>query len=338
MKKLLQLVLFLIIAANFLSKNTLPCSAQTASEQSKPVYAVIQNKLFELSETIRPVGVFPCAVNQRAFGVLYTAHSSQFLYWDSGKLKLIVTDQKLRPIKELAMLASSVWIHANMILAVSRNWENGFTFSLYNFQNNNSLSELASWKLDLFISDCIVTAHGVLLAGGSKDDRFNYVYWCVPGKTPQLLAKTTKEKSFLKIINADTGAYVYESAQTKTTHRLDILFFPYEKNTYKPPITLTLKQSNLPACWYGSGFYFDNNLYVPAYNGKEIVLTRIQHKKTELEIVKIYDNAYGVYSSLGLYKNKYWFVGYDYYSNPAKWSLSYFDIEKKLIVHNFFKF
>ena len=200
------------------------------------------------------------------------------------------------------------------------------------------ISELASWKIDLFISDCLITANGVLLAGCSKDDSFNYVYWCVPEKTPQLLAKIKKEKSFLKILDAGTGAYVYESTQTKTKHRLDVFYFPYEKNNYKSAIALALKGSNLPDCWYGSGFYFDANMYIPAFDGEKIILAKIQHTNSNLEVIKVYDNAYGVYSPLGVYKNKYWFIGYDYYVNPARWSLSYFNIDTKIIVHNFFEF
>ncbi|HON89040.1 MAG TPA: hypothetical protein P5519_02105 [Spirochaetia bacterium] len=338
MKKPLIVLLTLIFTIVFLWVNSLQCLAQNASEQTVPLYAVIQNKLFIVTESIMPIGVLPCTVNQRAFGVLPGSKSTEFIYWDSVKQKLFIVDKNLDVIKEFPMPGSSVWVHADVVLGVSRNWENGFTYSLYQIKNKYNLFGLASWKIDLFISDCLITSSGVLLAGGSKDDRFNYVYWCVPGQKPQLLLQVSKEKSFLKIIVAGAGAYIYESAQTKAKHRLDIYYVPYEKNNYKPAITLSLNSASLPVCWYGSGFYFDNSLYIPAYDGKETILATIQAKDTVAAIQKTYNNVYGVYVPVGLYKNYYWFISYDYYVDPARWSISYFNIETKQIVHTVFKF
>lgn len=304
---------------------------------SAPLYAVIQAKLFKLTETAVHVADFPCIVNQHSFAALTMQGSEHFIYWYSAKQKLFLTTSKLVPIKDFTLSGSAVWIYRDTLVSVSKNWDNGFVYTLYKLKDFKNLVMLASWKLDLFLSDCLISPQGILIAGSSNDDRFSYVYWCAPGQKAVELFKQPREKAFLRLVDADNGAYLYASAQNKTRQQLTVWFLPYQNNQFLPASQIQIMNTSSLLCWYGSGFFYKGSLYLPAFNGTNIVIAQFRQNNQALEPIKSFDNAYGVYTPIGVFKNYCWFISYDYYTNPSQWSLSFLDLASLKIVHNFIK-
>ncbi len=295
------------------------------SQAQDILYAPVKSTLFAITDSIQQIGDFPCMVNPHSFTSIAYGATTALVYWNSTKQTLVVADAKLKTTRELPLEGSSVWLSGNAVLAVSKTWENGFAFTLYRLEKLAELTLIFAWQTDLFVSDALIENRGVLIAGGTKDNAYNRVLWCAPGKKPEVILETPKDKDFIKLIPAEGNIYLYASAQAKTRKTMQLWYSKQSASGFLKAETLGLTVPKDLQCWFGSGFFWRKELFIPAWNGSDMLLVQLSGTGTSRTLTKTVKNIQGVYFPLGQQGSSFWYLGYDYYSNPNLWYLSSFN-------------
>lgn len=186
------------------------------------------------------------------------------LAWNQKKQRLYhFAGQKA--VSNLELKASFVYTGADYLLAQSSSFADnkGFSFTLYSIKyssNKRKIKLRSIWTgyIDCFVADFFFTEDGICIAGGTRDDEKNNVFY-ITGKGIHKSFSTKKESDFLRLIQTSDlqKAIAFVSTRDKSDREAIIYSFDINKAPEEAEEINLSKDPLLPAdfnCFFGYGF------------------------------------------------------------------------------------
>ena len=186
------------------------------------------------------------------------------LAWNQKKQRLYhFAGQKA--VSNLELKASFVYAGADYLLAQSSSFADnkGFSFTLYSIKyssNKRKIKLRSIWTgyIDCFVADFFFTEDGICIAGGTRDDEKNNVFY-ITGKGIHKSFSTKKESDFLRLIQTSDPqkAVAFVSTRDKSDREAIIYSFDINEAPEDAEEINLSKDPLLPPdfkCFFGYGF------------------------------------------------------------------------------------
>ena len=186
------------------------------------------------------------------------------LAWNQKKQRLYhFAGQKA--VSNLELKASFVYTGADYLLAQSSSFADnkGFSFTLYSIKyssNKRKIKLRSIWTgyIDCFVADFFFTEDGICIAGGTRDDTKNNVFY-ITGNGIHKSFSTKKESDFLRLVQTGFPQKALAFISTRDKSDREAIIYSFDINE-APEDAEEINLSNdplLPAdfkCFFGYGF------------------------------------------------------------------------------------
>ena len=186
------------------------------------------------------------------------------LAWNQKKQRLYHFAGR-KAVSNLELKASFVYTGADYLLAQSSSFADnkGFSFTLYSIKyssNKRKIKLRSIWTgyIDCFVADFFFTEDGICIAGGTRDDEKNNVFY-ITGKGIHKSFSTQKESDFLRLVHLGSSQKAIAFVSTRDKSDREALIYSFDINEAPEDaeeINLS-KDPLLPPdfkCFFGYGF------------------------------------------------------------------------------------
>ncbi|HAX37661.1 MAG TPA: hypothetical protein DCY05_07945 [Spirochaetaceae bacterium] len=312
------LAVSLLVASLLTAASLAGCQRAAAT----PLFA-LAGSLRSCAEPSQPLGQLPASVRQRAL----TRAADALWYWNQADGSLVRSDLTGLEQARWPLPAGAAWLQGNSLLARAETFADGqgFEFALYRLEPATGPRRLAEWYLDCFPSDlCFLADGSVLLAGADQADRWQRLYRLSGDGRRQDLGHLPRQAGFVRLVPLGERLLVFESGSQKAKGDLTIhLLEPGQSLAEAANLTLALPADAL--CWYGYGFTWQADAYLPfARADGSIGLARWNPATGQLGILA---DCGGVSLPLGASSqdSAYYYLAFDYYQDPTRYRLARID-------------
>lgn len=186
------------------------------------------------------------------------------LAWNKNKQRLYHFAGK-KSTANVELKASLVYMGADYVLAQSSSFTDnkGFSFTLYSIKyssNRRKIKLKTVWKgyADCFVSDFFFTPDGICIAGGTKDDEKNNVFY-MTGNGIHKCFSVAKNSDFLRLEPAGDSKKVYAFISNRDKSKRAPVIYSFDINEApEQAVAIDLTgDSLLPDgfdCFFGYGF------------------------------------------------------------------------------------
>ena len=293
-------------------------------------------------------GAFPYVVNgklcsftpdfQQEIGEGYTQSSvaaskksGYILAWNQKKQRLYhFAGQK--SISNVELKDSLVYTGANYILAQTSSFtENkGFSFKLYSIKYSSrerkiKLRTVWTGYADCFVSDFFFTKDGICIAGGTRDDTKNNVFYITENGIHKCFS-VEKNSDFLRLIKPDESQKVFAFVSTRDKSERTPVIYSFDI-TQAPEQAVTINLSNdslLPAdfdCFFGYGFATTTLVLPASING---IIQFICYDISSRKIAKVIPDAVGCVTTLSSTEDGIYYIARDPLAEDSWYGISLF--------------
>lgn len=301
-----------------------------ASETEKNVEIpfVVTGKVFSFSES-SPENPFlfnflgNCQFVQR--GVSYSNYDGYFLAWDqSAQNLLLINNEKI--YDSVKVSGANVYLNKNFILTQTSFFtqNKGFEYTLYRIKYSEKQKKIElkkEWNgfIDCFVSDCFFTDEGICICGGNKADSENNAFY-ITKKGEKKCFSTDKNSNFLRMVSTENEVYAFLSGRDKTNASPFIFKFDIDGNEKK---LINIEEfNNYPKyfnCFFGYGFTFNDEIYLPSSVDKKMVFLKINMKTNNIQII---NDITGCVYPITTKKNSFYFIAKDALTKNSFYGLS----------------
>ena len=186
------------------------------------------------------------------------------LAWNQKKQRLYHFAGR-KAVSNLELKASFVYAGADYLLAQSSSFADnkGFSFTLYSIKyssNKRKIKLRSIWTgyIDCFVADFFFTEDGICIAGGTRDDTKNNVYY-ITEKGIHKSFSTKKESDFLRLIQTSDPQKALAFVSTRDKSDREAIIYSFDINK-APEEAEEINLSNDPLlppdfkCFFGYGF------------------------------------------------------------------------------------
>ena len=226
-------------------------------------------------------GAFPYVVNGKLYyftpdsqqeigegysqsAVTASKKAGYLLAWNQKKQRLYHFAGQ-RNASNVELKASLVYAGAEYILTQASSFtENkGFPFTLYSIKysmNGKKIKLRSIWNgyADCFVSDFFFTEDGICIAGGTRDDTKNNVFY-ITEKGIHKCFSTEKDSDFLRLVRPGDSKNVFAFVSTRDKSERDPVLYSFDiTEAPEQAVTINLSGDSLLSadfdCFFGYGF------------------------------------------------------------------------------------
>ncbi len=299
-------------------------------------------------------GAFPYVVNGKLYyftpdsqqeigegysqsAVTASKKAGYLLAWNQKKQRLYHFAGQ-RNASNVELKASLVYAGAEYILTQASSFtENkGFPFTLYSIKysmNGKKIKLRSIWNgyADCFVSDFFFTEDGICIAGGTRDDTKNNVFY-ITEKGIHKCFSTEKDSAFLRLVRPGDSKNVFAFVSTRDkSERAPVLYSFDITEAPEQAVTINLSGDSLLSadfdCFFGYGFFVapepvEGYVVLPAsINGViQFICYDIQKKK----ISSVVQDAVGCTSALAATEDGVYYLARDTLLDNSWYGISLF--------------
>ena len=262
--------------------------------------------------------------------------SGYILAWNQKKQRLYhFAGQK--SVSNVELKGSLVYTGTDYILAQNSSFTDnkGFRFTLYSIKyslNEKKIKLSSVWTgfADCFVSDFFFTDDGICIAGGTKDDKKNNVFYITENGIHKCFS-TEKDSDFLRLVHAgDSKVFAFVSTRDKS-ERVPVIYSFDMNEAPEKAVTINLSNDSLLPddfdCFFGYGFYVvpepvEGYVVLPASINSVIqfICYDIQKKK----ISSVVQDAVGCTSALAATEDGVYYLARDPLLDNSWYGISLF--------------
>lgn len=271
------------------------------------------------------------------------------LAWNQQNKKLYhITGQKAA--SKVDLKANLVYAGSNYVLAQSSSFTDnkGFPFTLYSIKyslNGRKIKLRSVWSgyIDCFVSNFFFTSAGVCVAGGTRDDTKNNVFYITEDGIHKCFS-TAKDSDFLRLVPVEqpngsgiTSVYAFLSCREKVSREATLFSFKLEATPEQAQTINLGVDALLPQdfdCFFGYGFELNGKIVLPASINNEINF--VCYDYAEGKIASVISDAVGCFAALANSPDGFYYIARDPTIEDSWYGISLFDGQECKKITKFF--
>lgn len=242
-----------------------------------------------------------------------------------------------KAVSSVELKASLVYTGTDYILTQASSFEEnkGFSFKLYSIKyslNGQKIKLRSVWSgyADCFVSDFFFTQDGICIAGGTRDDTKNNVFY-ITAKGIHKCFSSQKDSDFLRLIQTGESQNAFAFVSTRDKSEREAIIYSFDINKAPEdaiPINLS-RDSLLPAnfnCFFGYGFNmpaFSESIVLPA--SLDGIINFICYDIAAGKITAIVPDALGCLAPLAATKDGLYYIARDPLTEGSWYGIALFD-------------